>query len=377
MNVSPAPSGLSDRIRLLLTSLLILLAGLASPLAARQVDLYSAEAPVSGESSEQRAEAMRSAFRQVLVKLTGSLEAANRADLAPLVERAVDMVQEYRYRLAPGAAADSPPQRLLWVRFDPGAVERQLAQAQVSAWPGPRPRVLVWLGVMEGQRGELSNLEDRPEAQAALAQRAEGRGIDLQLPLLDLEDRTRLDATDLVPDRESGIRAASQRYGATVILVGRLRPGGSGRWQADWSLLEGDVRHGFRSAPGPLPAVLADGLDQTVDRLVAGRVPSGGETAAPVRLQIVGIRDLTDYAALIELIGRHDSISRLAMQRADGDTLTIDVWLRGLQAGLEEALRYDGRLSPATGYQPPPSYDSAGNPVPFEPEADLVYRWSP
>jgi hypothetical protein len=377
MNAPAAPSGLRDRIRLVLTSLLILFAGLASPLAAGQVDLYSAEAPVSGESSEQRAEAMRSAFRQVLVKLTGSLEAADRADLAPLVERAVDLVQEFRYRLAPGADADSAPQRLLWVRFDAAAVEQQLAQAQVPFWPGPRPRVLVWLAVTEDARGDLSNLEGRPEAQAALARRAEERGIDLQLPLLDLEDRTRLAAADLVQDEESGIRAASQRYGATVVLVGRLRPGARERWQADWSLLEGDARHGFRSAAGPLPAVLANGLDQTVDRLVAGRVLSGGETAAPVRLQVVGIRDLADYAALIELVGRHESIRRLAMQRADGDTLTIDVWLRGLQAGLEEALRYDGRLSPATEYQPPPTYDSAGNPVLLEREADLVYRWSP
>lgn len=353
--------------------------GLPSRLLAQGPDLYAAEAPVAGESSEQRSEAMRTAFRRVLVKLTGRRAAATQGQLAPLVEQGIGLVQEYRYRLEPVAGGDpaARPERRLWVRFDAVAVEQLLTQQQLPIWTG-RPRVLLWLGLEQKRRRELSNLEDGVAEQSALMRSAEARGVAVQLPLLDLEDQTRLSPADLWQNNLDGIRAASQRYGATTILNGRLTRTGRDRWQASWTLVDREARQDFASAPGSLADVLGDGIDQSVDRLVEQSVPFGSDDAADrYRLRFVGVQTLSDYAELLTLVGRQASVSRLAMRHADGDMLAIDVWLRGDVGRLDDGLRADGRLSRALGYQPPPTYDQEGNPMAVEADADVVYRWSP
>lgn len=360
-----------------------LLTSVAPRLAAQGLDLYSAEAPVAGESIEERGAAMRSAFGRVLVKLTGRRDAATRYE--SLLDQGVGLVQEYRYRLAPsqspgeGEGSNPLPDRSLWVRFDAAAVEQLLASRQVSTWAGPRPAVLLWLGVEQNGRRELSNLELQAGALAALRQGAEARGVAVQLPLLDLEDQTALSAADLWTDNDAAIRAASQRYGAATVLGAQLVRLKGDRWQARWTLLDRDnTRLSFIGAPAALDAVLVEGLDLSVDQLVAMSVPAAGaDSAARLRLRFLGVQSLADYADLIALIGRQEAISRLAMRRADGDTLVMDVWLRGDARTLEDGLRLDGRLSPALGYPAPTTYDQAGNPVAVEAEADLVYRWSP
>lgn len=358
-------------------SLLLLIAGLCITPVALAVDLYSAEAPVAGESSEQRGAAIRSAFGRVLVKLTGRRDAA--ALHPALLDQGEGLVQEYRYRLAPAVGEDplATPDRRLWVRFDPTAVDQLLASQQVSAWRRPRPVLLLWLGMEQNGRRELTNLELDPAELALVRQRAEARGLVVQLPLLDLQDKTQLTPDALWLADELAIRAASQRYQGATALVGQLARLNSDRWQARWTLFERDQRVAADGTPGSLGAVLAEGLDLGVDQLVAQTVPAVGEDASQrIRLQFVGVRSLADYAELIALMGRQQSISRLAMRQADADQLAIDVWLRGDLRGLQDALSADGRLYQALGDTTARTYDQAGNPIDEAP-ADLVYRWSP
>lgn len=376
---SAYPGGRARRPSRLAGLLLALwLIGLAASPVAQELALYTAEAPVAGESIEQRGAAIRAAFRAVLVKLTGQREAADRADLEPLVEQAVDLVQEYRYRLEPAADAAAEPQRRLWVRFDSAAVDQLLAQNGLSTWGPPRPRVLLWLGLEQSGDRRLSNLEGRPAAQEAVRRAAAARGLVVQLPLLDLQDQSRLTAVDLWQSNDQALLSASQRYAATGILSGRLVRLADDRWRAHWTLIDPAARHGFDGSPGTLVEVLDEGVQQSVDRLVAQSAPLQADAAVDrYRLRFLSVRTLADYADLIALLGRQQSIRRLAMRRAEGDALTIDVWLRGDARALDDALQIDGRLRRAPVYQESPGYDRAGQPALTEIDADLVYRWSP
>ncbi|HHH39763.1 MAG TPA: DUF2066 domain-containing protein, partial [Sedimenticola sp.] len=59
--------------------------------------LYQAEVPVAGQSAEQRNQAIRAAFAQVLVKVSGRPGIAARKELAAALGNAARYVQQYSY----------------------------------------------------------------------------------------------------------------------------------------------------------------------------------------------------------------------------------------------------------------------------------------
>ena len=323
-----------------------LLLGLLGTAAAAPVDLYSAEAEVSGEGADERNRGIAEAFRAVLVKLTGDRMVGTRAGVDDLLAQAPGLVQQYRYRVAEtDSEAGQAPQRYLWVRFDDAAVDRLLAERSWPVWRAPRPRLLVWLSTDEGGRRSLVSAETQPAAGAALRGRGEVRGIPVQMPLLDLEDQSRLTPADLWSGFEEPIRAASQRYGEGPVLVGRLKFLGKGRWQPEWLLLgAGDVQ-AYSGAPGDLAQVLGAGVDAAADRLTARFAPTIAATGpAPVRIDVNGVYGLADYAAVLEILGRAPGVNRLSLRGGFGDGLQFDVWLDGSPDTLVNDLGLEPRL---------------------------------
>lgn len=331
------------------------------------VDLYAAEAEVSGEGAEERNRAIGEAFAAVLVKLTGDRQAAARSGAEALSAQAPALVQQYRYRVA-DAQGEQPAVRYLWVRFDNLAVDRLLAERGWPIWREPRPRLLVWLGLDEGGRRSLSNLDAEPAAALALRERATTRGVPLQLPLLDLQDQASLTAADLWSDFAEGIRGASARYGDGPVLVGRLKFLGKGRWQPEWMLYDRDAAQGFSAAPGSLTEILPAAVDVAADRLAARHAPSvaaGGP--APVRVTVAGLYDLRDYAAVLDALSQVAGLSRLALRHAAADTLVFDLWSDASPDAVAGELQREYRLQPE-----PPAADAAMSDM-----RPLNYRWLP
>ena len=263
-------------------SLLLCLPLLAMPLRATanpSDELFAAEAPVAGEDAISRADGIAQALTQVLVKITGKRGIDEQPGMAELLARASQFVQQYRYRLAEvpesTPVAGSPPVAALRPPGD-HAAERELRRLGFPVWGGNRPRVLVWLASDNGRQRQIFNPESVPGARRAMQDRAAERGMPLRLPLLDLEDRGRLAVADLWGLYEDGIRQASTRYGKVVILVGRLRYLSPQQWRAQWTLYDDAQSESF-SASGDLLALLADGMDQTMDRLAARYAPAKGD----------------------------------------------------------------------------------------------------
>ena len=349
------------RGRLILSALLF--ASVAA--SAAPVDLYSAEAPVSGETAEARNVAVRSAFSKVLVKLTGDRLAETRTGYDNLLAAGPGLVQQYRYRLDESGAAGSTG-RLLWVRFDPPAVDRLLAGNAWSVWRAPRPRLLLWLAKDEGGVRSLLNPEFAPELVAVLRGRAEQRGITLQMPLMDLEDQAQVTAADIWGSAEGTIRAASRRYGDGPILLGRLKFRGAGRWQPDWTILDAGRIQPLAAGTGILIDSLADGVDLAADWLASTYAPSVVTTGpAPVQVVISGVYALRDYAQVLEVMGKAAGTTRLSVRRAAGDLLVFDVWLDGDAAEFSQGLLQVSALQ-----EQPVAPNGVG-------VQQLVYRWVP
>ncbi len=112
-------------------------------MAARVDDLYSADVSVQDRSEEAREAALEDAMRMVLVRVTGSPQAAARSELEPLIERSASFVQAYRYMRGNANLR-------LSVSFDGQAVQEAAAASGVPVWGPERPRLLVWLAIDYG-----------------------------------------------------------------------------------------------------------------------------------------------------------------------------------------------------------------------------------
>lgn len=373
--------------------LLLLLLPLSVTVAHASDDLYAAEALVAGDDAAARTAAIAQALAQVLVKVTGRRNIATQQAVGELLGQASQYVQQYRYRLgdgptgdgSPAAGAQPQPQRFIWVKFDKPALDRALRTAGFPAWAGTRPRLLVWLASDVGGRRLIFNPETVPGSRQAMLDRATERGLPLRLPLLDLEDRGHVTVSDLWGLHDETVEKASARYGEVVVLVGRLRRLAAGNWRVDWRLFDGDRRDDFKGA-GPLLPMLADGIDQAMDRLTARYAPAWNEGGPQqLLLQVSDVPGVAGYARLLEILDARDEITAVSLRRLEDGELWLAVSIRGGVESLARALSLNGVLQQVPGGEsvplllPSPVTVSAAPETLTEaqPVADLHYRWRP
>jgi hypothetical protein len=310
--------------------------------------LYIAEVPVAGQQAEQRNGAIRDAFRKVLVKVTGNRGVVKREGPKLAIEKAAGYVQMYRYRLAPegdSTGIGQEPQRLLEVEFDEGAVSRMLRQNGLPVWGGNRPLVLVWLGIeKEGRRVHLTPGLDVAIEQAALGV-GRDRGLPLLLPLMDFEDRSGLQISDLWGGFASTIRAASRRYHPDLIVSGRLHQISDQLWRVHWTLLKENGFYNWKSEGSSGAGATETGLQQLADRLAARFAPIGNvPEVMDFRMRVGGIQYLGDYERVQGYLQGLNSVKQVELLYAEPQAVIFDLRIRGGREVLDKEISMGSML---------------------------------
>lgn len=218
-----------------LAGLFLLLCCIAAQ-AVTKTDIYTVTLPVPDQSAEARAAAVTEAFEQVLVKMTGQRDVAARPEAQALLASPGRYLAAFRYEqktVTDPETNESRAQTLLQTRFDAQAMARAVREAGLPLWGDERPATLVWLALEDGRQrvllsaGLADDAADEPasfgaEALSALQAAAEARGVPLILPLLDSQDRAQVAYADVAGGFVERVLAASERYGADAVLVGRV-----------------------------------------------------------------------------------------------------------------------------------------------------------
>jgi hypothetical protein len=212
--------------RILLASLCAVV--VTPALAGQQVDIYRAQALVKSQGEAERNAAARATFGELMVRVSGQRNALDN----PVVRAALPKAQNYLF----GFSYKSSTERLvegnrsftalaLQLNYEPQAIGQLLRDAQLPLWPAQRPTLLVWL-VFKDQRG-LHLVPEVIDFQA-INQSAAYRGLPLVFPKQDMQDNFAISADDLWALDQDKIKAASARYKADAILVGRYTPSSLG-----------------------------------------------------------------------------------------------------------------------------------------------------
>jgi hypothetical protein len=303
--------------------LALALAALLAPAPAgadRVEGLYEAEVPVD----DSRDAAFGAALAEVLVRITGRRDIAGRQEVRALVGNAAAFAQQFR----------SPAPDRLWVAFDGAALEAELEQLGLPVWGPDRPVTLLWVAVDAGGGRRFvvasgTELAREAELRESLQEAAARRGIPIMFPLMDAEDRAQASFAEVWGGFEDSIRAASGRYGADAVLVGRLSADdpGFGRW----TLLDDNGSERWTGGA-------AESIERVADQFAARlAVVSSGELR-PVRLAVAGIASVEDYARVMRFLARLTAVQDLSLERLEGDTAVLRVALRGSTGGLAEAI---------------------------------------
>ncbi|MEX1081805.1 MAG: DUF2066 domain-containing protein, partial [Halofilum sp. (in: g-proteobacteria)] len=357
-------------------AMLLLLAGgfapLTAPAAVSADELYRAQVNVVDRRAEARRDGFQRALEQVLVKVSGSSAVRSNPDVEQLLESPERFVQQYSYQTldagdhepvpafpddaeeaeeaeeAEDDAAEetAEPTQTLQVQFTRGRVERALEQRGLVIWGERRPELLVWLAVDDGDERDVVSSDGSSEARARFLQRARERGLPTMLPLMDMEDRSRVEFVDIQGGFLDELRRASERYRPDAMLIGHVRPRGAG-WQGDWNLVGVGERKSWQGSAGAMDDAIAAGVDGATDR-VARAFAGRGEEAHEYRLRVTGVDSLDAYARVSEYLASLVRVRSADVLRLQPGEIIVRISMNGRIEDLERAITLGSTLSRAS-----------------------------
>ncbi|MFA5530309.1 MAG: DUF2066 domain-containing protein [Thiohalomonadaceae bacterium] len=318
-------------------------------------NLYEAEVAVTGQGSEERQLALRSAFEVVLTKVSGQGAVAAESALGEALASPDRYVQQFRYREPPAGQSGLT----FWARFDSAAVNALLRSHRLPVWGAVRPATLLWLVLEERGRRRLVGANDPGAVASSITAFAERRGLPVHFPLLDLEDLRRIQPSDVWGDFRDIIQAASERYHAQVILSGALARDGD-YYRARFTLQLGNDALRWESV-GSLDEVIAAGLGRATDEIAQGYGQTSGG-ASLVTVQVRNVQSLEDYLRAMDYLDALSGVARVELVTVEADQVIYRLTLQGATHALVQAIGLGDTLVP----------DSEPAPVPAQ--AELRYR---
>jgi len=206
---------------------LILNLCIAGELFAQDMSIYRAHGSVKDQSDTQRNIAASLHLGELVVRVSGRRDAVNN----PVIQRSIAKASSYLFSFSYTGkiveTVEGKPQTRLGIQLDysPQAINQLLREAELPLWPAPRPRILLWTVFRDS-----TGLQRVPYENALVHLQAESelRGLKITLPEWDLEDNIAVSANDIWQLNIEKIKAASARYKADVIVIGRYQPASMG-----------------------------------------------------------------------------------------------------------------------------------------------------
>ena len=335
--------------------------------------LYDVEVPVASQADAERQRASREALSTLLERLTGMGRIPHTAAVRDALARPENFYTSYQFErrfpsAAPAGDGSSPSaegattQTVLAIHFEPASAQGLLRRAGLPIWAANRPTTLAW--VVVERNGERTMLADAPgDMAAALKARARARGLEVFLPLGDVQDMA-LAPADVLGRFWGRIAAASARYAPDMLLVGRAEQTPDGAWRTDWALRNAprttqprlhveqadvestpnaDVNASFRHRVLSERAVGEAGVDGAVAAL-ADRFAARGALAA-IDVTVRNAQTVRAYAFLMEHFRSREYIERLELHHVRPDAMDFRLHSRTSPRQLRELLSLAGKFA--------------------------------
>ena len=213
------------------------------PGAARAVsveDLFTVELPVADQTTSLRLESFSEAFKQVIIKVSGSDDALQSPAFKRPIANSARYVKQFRYLNRELAEDDEEAYDLarliLRIDFDQQLIEGLLREQNFPVWGRERPSTLLVISYDVNENIKLVSDDATPDLVEALDRAAAMHAVPVLFPLMDLEDMAMVNIGDIASRQYDNISTMAKRYAPNAVLVGQI-VGRSGKgWQGDWEV---------------------------------------------------------------------------------------------------------------------------------------------
>lgn len=219
--------------------LLLVIAGAWRPVGAVVVeDLFTVELAVADQTTSLRLEAFSQAFRQVIVKVSGSDDALKSAAFERPIERSARYVKQFRYINRSQAQGEEIEAGRLYLRidFDQQLIESLLREHNFPVWGRERPSSLLVISYDVNEKIKLVSEDATPDLIEALDRAAAIHAVPVLFPLMDLQDISLVRIGDIVAREYDNIKTMAQRYQPDALLVGQIIGRSGSGWRGDWEV---------------------------------------------------------------------------------------------------------------------------------------------
>ena len=220
------------------TLAILLFAWLTNARAAVVEDLFTVELPVADQTTSLRLESFSQAFKEVVIKVSGSDEALRSPAFKRPMERSARYVKQFRYvtRSEPGDDELDAGRLYLRIDFDQQLIEGLLRENNFPVWGRERPSSLMVISYDVNENIKLVSDDATPDLIESLDQAASRHAVPVLFPLMDLQDIALVSIGDIVSRQFDNIDTMAARYAPDALLVGQI-VGRSGRgWEGDWEV---------------------------------------------------------------------------------------------------------------------------------------------
>jgi hypothetical protein len=254
------------KLQKLLALLSVLLGAIHMPAAAVTVeDLFTVELPVADQTTSLRLESFGEAFKQVIVKVSGSDDALRSPAFERPSKSSARYVKQFRYvnRKLPGDEEFEDGRLFLRIDFDQNLIESLLRDNKFPVWGRERPSSLLVISYDVNENIKLVSDDATPNLIEALDQAALIHAVPVLFPLMDLQDIALVKIGDIISRQYDNINTMAARYSPDALLVGQVI-GRSGKgWQGDWEVRFADQIFKWQFKASSRKAV----IDQVVKHL--------------------------------------------------------------------------------------------------------------
>ena len=184
----------------------------------------------------------------------------------------------------------------------------------------------MWLVVDDIGGRRFGNTDNEQPLWAAMSETFDSLGVDLRRPLYDLSDTLLLSPQTLWDTELGPILEASERYGMTHLLIGKLIRLSSGRTIAEWLYRDTTIEQSVAVQAVSEEAYRAcdyAGDDRNAPAVRRALTQQSAQEVLRVRIRNVVSRD--DYRAVTEAMNSLPTLERVRPVAVEGDTLTLEL----------------------------------------------------
>lgn len=206
---------------------------------------------VDNQSLGSQQKAGKQALAQVFIKLSGNQNVLNQ----PEISKAVDNYEQF---LIASSFLQQSPTLVFEATFNQAKVESLLLASGLSVWTSLRPSSVLWLAIdnVDKQKVMLSQFSDLSLYQK-INLKSFARGVDIVIPLGDLEESMSLSVYDIWNQHVSKLQQQSSRYATNYLISATVQA--YDQEQATLDLTESEVFYNRNNAN-----TNADALDAVV-----------------------------------------------------------------------------------------------------------------